>query len=277
MKKKIFGSLFLIVVVAFLIIQVYPIIWMVLSSLKGPNEIKGVNPFTLPKNLFNIDNYINVWETSDISTYFVNSLIVTVIAIVLIVLLSSTAAFAIAKMKFKGSGFLMLLFLAGIMIPVHATLIPLFTLYNSLNILNTYTALILPQVGFALPISIYLFVGFYRYIPDEVLEAATIDGCNVFQIFFKIIMPLSKNTIVTVIAFNGIFIWNEFVFAKTFINDSKFKTLPVGLHDFIGQYGATNWGATFASMVIATLPVLIVYFILNKSIIEGMSLGATKG
>ncbi|WP_286172008.1 carbohydrate ABC transporter permease [Gracilibacillus phocaeensis] len=260
-----------------MIIQVYPIVWIFLSSLKNETEIQNGNPFTLPEDFFNFNNYIQVWETSQIGTYFINSSIVTVITIILIVLLSSSAGFAIEKMKFKSSNLLLLFFLFGIMIPVQATLIPLFTLYNTLGLLNTHISLILPQVGFALPISIYLFVGFYKYIPNEMIEAATIDGCNIYTIFRKIILPLSKNTIVTVVAFNSIFIWNEFVFAHTFINEATMKTLPVGLQDFIGQYGATDWGSTFASMVIATLPVLIIYFILNRSVIEGMALGSTKG
>ncbi len=275
--KKTSISFFAFLVIGFLIIQVYPIVWIFLSSLKNETEIQNGNPFTLPEDFFNFNNYIQVWETSQIGTYFINSSIVTVITIILIVLLSSSAGFAIEKMKFKSSNLLLLFFLFGIMIPVQATLIPLFTLYNTLGLLNTHISLILPQVGFALPISIYLFVGFYKYIPNEMIEAATIDGCNIYTIFRKIILPLSKNTIVTVVAFNSIFIWNEFVFAHTFINEATMKTLPVGLQDFIGQYGATDWGSTFASMVIATLPVLIIYFILNRSVIEGMALGSTKG
>lgn len=266
-----YGAILLI-----LMIQVYPIVWIFLSSLKSREQFLGANPFRLPDS-FSLDSFVYVFEQTQIMTYFKNSLIVTVISIFFIIVLSATAAFALEKMRFKFSNGLLIFFLCGIMIPIQVTLIPLFIIYKSFDLLNSYTSLVLPQVGFALPISIYLFVGFYKYIPNDLMEAAVMDGCGIFKVFRHVILPLSKNTVITVTAMNSIFIWNEFIFANTFINENALKTLTVGLQDFVGQYGLTDWSSTFAAISITTIPTLIVYFALNKSIISGMTAGATKG
>ncbi|KRE35253.1 carbohydrate ABC transporter permease [Paenibacillus sp. Soil522] len=266
-----YGAILLI-----LMIQVYPIVWIFLSSLKSKEQFLGANPFSLPDS-FSLDSFVYVFEQTQFMTYFKNSLIVTVISIFFIIILSATAAFALEKMRFKFSNVLLIFFLCGIMIPIQVTLIPLFIIYKSFDLLNSYTSLVLPQVGFALPISIYLFVGFYKYIPNDLMEAAVMDGCGIFKVFRHVILPLSKNTVITVTAMNSIFIWNEFIFANTFISENALKTLTVGLQDFVGQYGLTDWSSTFAAISITTIPTLIVYFALNKSIISGMTAGATKG
>ena len=142
---------------------------------------------------------------------------------------------------------------------------------------NTYWALILPQVGFNLPMCIYLYVGFMKYIPDSLLEAAMLDGAGPFRTFLRVVFPLSLNTTITIITFNFIFVWNEFVFANTFLSDPQMKTLPVGLNDYVGLFGKTDFGATYAAIVVAILPTLLLYFFLNKRVIEGMAAGAVRG
>ncbi|WP_246552996.1 carbohydrate ABC transporter permease [Paenibacillus tritici] len=269
-------AVLLIVSFALLVIQVYPLVWVFISSFKGPNDFSGDNPLSLPSQ-YTFDNYFNVWSKGNLGTYFSNSIIVAVTTIVLVILFSAMAAFVIEKMSFKWSQSVLFLFLCGIMIPIQVVLIPLFILYNKIGIINTLASLILPQVGFALPISIYLFVSFYKYISNEIMEAAVMDGCGVYQVFWRMIFPLSRNTIVTVVVMNLIFVWNEFIFANTFIHDLKSRTIPVGLMDYIGQYGLTDWGATFAAISITTIPTMVVYFMFNKSVISGMTAGATKG
>jgi len=150
-------------------------------------------------------------------------------------------------------------------------------MFSSLNIIDSYIALILPMVAFSLPVSILLFVNFFKFIPNELIEAAIIDGCSITQVFTKIILPLSKNTIVTVVAMNLIFIWNDYTFSLVFINSTEMKTISLGLQDFIGSHGVTDWGATYAAICISTLPTLILYFLLHKQITGGMTLGAVKG
>ncbi len=258
-----------------LIVQSYPIFWIFMTSFKTSDEIRSKSTFALPESL-NIDNYIRAIETSNLGLYLKNSLIVLIITITCLVLFSSTAAFAIEKMQFKINKAVLSFFLIGITIPIHVTLIPLFQIYRATGLLNTYWALIVPQIGFNLPLSIYLFVSFYKFIPNAIMEAAAIDGASVWKIFFSIVLPMSKNSIITVITMNTIFVWNEFVFANTFISRSELKTIPIGLFDYIGAKGMVDWGATFSAISIFLIPVLIIYFILNKGIIAGMTTGAVK-
>ena len=134
----------------------------------------------------------------------------------------------------------------------------------------------MPQIGFALPIAIFLFTAFYEFIPKEMYEAAIVDGCEIRQLFTRIVIPMARNTIVTVTTINAINIWNEFMLANTFVSDTQMKTLPLGLYDYIGEYGYIDWGQTFAAIAISVLPTLFVYSFLNKKIISGMAAGAVK-
>ncbi len=274
MRKWKRGIIYVVLTVV-LVIQCYPIFWIFMTSFKTSEEIKSKSTFALPESL-NFTNYFRAVETSNLGLYLKNSLIVLAVTIALLVLLSSTAAFAIEKMKFKINKIVLSFFLIGITIPIHVTLIPLFQIYRAAGLLNSYWALIVPQVGFNLPLSIYLFVSFYKFIPDAIMEAAAIDGASVWKIFFAIVFPMSKNSMITVVTMNTIFVWNEFVFANTFISRSELKTIPIGLFDYIGAKGMVDWGATFSAISLFLFPVLIIYFLLNKGIIAGMTTGAIK-
>jgi raffinose/stachyose/melibiose transport system permease protein len=268
-------SIFYVVLALFLIAQVYPIFWVISSSFKTQAEVMNNAPYSLPSGLY-LGNYISMLENSKIPKYFLNSSIVASLTLAFTIIIGAPAAFAIEKMKFKASEKVMTFFLLGIMIPIFVTLLPMFQMYNALGLRNTYMSLILPQVGFNLPICIYLYTGFMRYVPNSLMESAYLDGAGSFKIFTRIILPMSKNTTITIITFNFIFIWNEFIFANTFMTSSDMKTLPLGLNDFVGLYGFTDWGATYAAITITILPTLILYFILNKNVIEGMASGAVK-
>ena len=273
--RKIRKVLLYVLMTAILAVQIYPIFWIFMTSLKTTNEVQSKSTFALPAT-WNIQNYIRAVETSNLGLYFKNSILVLLITIAALVLFSSTAAFALEKMRFRINQGILSFFLLGITIPIHVTLIPLFQIYRDTHLLNTYWALIIPQIGFNLPLSIYLFITFYKFVPDTIMEAAAIDGASVWRIFSHIILPMSKNCMITVVTMNTIFIWNEFVFANTFISDSELKTIPIGLFDYIGAKGMVDWGATFSAISIFLLPVLIVYFLLNKGIIAGMTTGAVK-
>jgi len=264
-----------VVALLFLVIQIYPVFWIFMTSLKGEVEISEGNTVALPK-VPTIANYIRTFEKVDVGRYFLNSIIVTGLALLLISVLSCTAAFAIRKMNFKITGFLKVFFISGIMVPVHIALIPMFTTYRNLGLLNNHLGLILLHVGFALPMSIYMFDAFYRYIPDSILESAVIDGCSIYKLFTTIVLPMSKNTFMTVITMNFIFIWNEFVLTNTFISKTALKTVPLAVYEFTGDYGLKDWGGIFSMVSLTILPILVVYFILNKSIIQGMTAGAVK-
>ena len=267
---------FYLIVVLVLMITCYPIFWVLMSSIKTPLELSNNAPYTLPGSLY-LGHYITAFTKSGLLRYFANSVIVTVCTLVCIILLGAPAAFAISKIRFKAAGRVMSFFLLGIMIPIFVCLIPMFQIYSKLNLRNTYFSLILPQVGFSLPMCIYLYVNFMKYVPDSLCEAAMIDGASSFQVFLKIIFPMAKNSTMTILIFNFVNVWNEFTYANTFMTKSDMKTLPVGLNDFVGEMGSRDWGATFAAIIVAVLPTLIIYFFLNRNVMEGMAAGAVKG
>lgn len=146
-----------------------------------------------------------------------------------------------------------------------------------MGILNTSFSLILPQVGFALPLSVMLFYSFYSFVPNELLEAAVVDGCSPYRIFFEIVFPLAKNTVITIASMYSILIWNDFIFANTFISENTAKTIAMGLKDYVGAFGNVDWGSTYAAIAISVLPPMLVYFALNRWVTAGMTMGATKG
>ena len=275
MKKKVGKVLFGVVIVGFLILQIYPVIWLFIASIKPTVELAST-PFAMPKNP-TLENFTRVISDGKIGIYMWNSVKVTFLSLVLIVALSATAGFALAKFRFAVTNKIYAFFTFGIMIPVQITLIPLFIFYSRLGILNTTFSLVLPQVGFALPLSVMLFYSFYSFIPNELLEAAIMDGCSTYRIFGTIVFPLARNTVITVASMYSILIWNDFIFANTFISDNRAKTVAMGLKDYVGAFGNVDWGSPFAAIAISILPPMLVYFALNKWVTEGMTAGATKG
>lgn len=257
-----------------LIVQLYPVFWIFMSSVKPASEHIANPAYALPQAP-TLANYVSLLDSA-IPVYFKNSVIVTVITLVGIILLGALAAYPLSKMEFKGRNLIRNLLMIGIMIPIFVSLVPMFNIYNHLGLKNTYWSLIIPQIGFAIPMSMYLYMGFLDNIPDALIEAAYIDGADSFQIFRKIIFPMLKSVTATIATFEFVFIWNEFTFANTFISTSEMKTIPVGLNDFINNYGLRDWGLTFSAVGVTVLPTLIVFFILNKQVMAGMAAGAVK-
>ena len=275
MKKKIVKIVFAVFIILFLIIQIYPVIWLFIASVKPSVELASA-PFALPK-LVTFENFVKVLSDGKIGTYMWNSLKVTGISLLLIVVLSATAGYALSKFKVKGTKKIYSFFTFGIMVPVQITLIPLFIFYSDMGILNTSFSLILPQVGFALPLSVMMFVNFYDFVPNELIEASIVDGCSPYRTFLQIGFPLARNTVITIASMYSILIWNDFIFANTFISDTEAKTVALGLKDYVGAFGNVDWGSTFAAIAISILPPLVIYFALNKWVTAGMTMGATKG
>lgn len=272
--KALKKSLVYLVVAVVLLAQTYPIIWIFLASIKPTEEHIMNPPYTLP-TAPTLVNYVKLADTM-ISSYFKNSVIVVAVTLVLIVVLGALAAYPLAKMEFRGRKLIRSFFMLGIMIPVFVSLIPMFRIYSQLGLKNTYWSLIIPQVGFSISLAMYLFLGFLDYVPNSLIESGYIDGAGSFRIFFRIIMPLLRNTTVTIATFNFVFVWNEFIFANTFISSNAMKTIPIGLNDFIGNYGLRDWGMTFAAVSVTILPTLVIFFILNKQVMTGMTAGAVK-
>lgn len=268
--------LFGIVVILLVVIEVYPLFWMLSASLKQSYEWTAKPAFALPEGFY-LKNYVDAWTRGHMGTFYFNSLICTVISLVFIVIFSVTIGFAVTKMRWTGRTFVDRYFNFGIMVPVAVALVPLYQIYNKTGLINTRLCLILTYIAFGLSLSIYLVTGFIRSLPDEILEASVIDGCNIFQMMSRIVAPLLKNAIVTVVVLQFFFKWNDLIFSMTFISSSKLKTVQTGLLYFSDEFGSKNWGAIFASISMSVFPMLLLYMILNKKVMEGMTAGAVKG
>jgi raffinose/stachyose/melibiose transport system permease protein len=275
-RLRVQRTLLTLTVVAIVIVQVYPLAWLFLTSFRTAADFAGGNPFAIPGEL-TLDNYSRAFATGNLWLNIVNSLVVTLGASALIVVAGMMGAYALQVLGFRFSGLVRALFLLGIIVPVQIALVPLFVDYAQVGLLDTYLSMIVPLAAFSLPMAIYLFSSFYEYIPREMYEAASLDGAGPYRIFARVTTPLSVNTIITVVLVNSIFIWNDFIFANTFVLSDGLKTIPLGLQNYIGAMGNTDWTATFAAVCVTVTPLLLVFLVLNKAMINGLESGATKG
>lgn len=276
MKKKTYEIFKGIIVLLIVIIDAYPIFWLLTSAMKAPTEFTSSPSYALPKGFY-FQNFVNAWTRGHMGRYFLNSLLYTVISLFFIVLIAVPVSFALTKMRWKGRSFFADYFLTGLMVPVATALLPLFRIYGNMGILNTRLCLILTYVAFGLSLSIFLMSGYMRSLSDEILEASVIDGCGIFSMMWYIVVPLMKNGIVTVLVLQFFYKWNDLLFSMTFISDSKLKTIQTGLLYFTNEFGTKDWGSIFASIAISVLPMLVIYLVLNRTVVEGMTSGAVKG
>lgn len=265
-----------IVVILVLVWILLPFGWQFATSLKSPDEISQIPPKFLPSRIY-LENYLNVFAGKPpFGVYLRNSLIVAGGASILSLFLASLAGFALARIDLKGRGLILCLILLVSMFPQISIVSPLFLAMRRLGILNTYLALILPYTSFTLPLAVWLLTNFFKEIPDELVEAARIDGCSPMTIFVKIIFPLAAPGVFTAGILCFIFAWNEFLFALIFNTKAAMRTVTVGMAMFPGLY-ETPWGTIFAAATIVTLPLIIVVLILQRRIISGLTAGAIKG
>lgn len=273
-RKKI-GRVALFMILVFTsLTTLYPMIWMAYTSLKTNAEIT-LNTFSLPKQLHFI-NYVNAWNTANMSVYFLNSIFVSVAAILLTIMVGALAAFILAKFEFKLRKFVYSFFIIGMLIPMQSVLVPLFIQMRTLKLLDSPLSLILAYTAFGLPLTIFILESFIRGFPNSIIEAAVMDNCDVFKVFTRIILPMSRPAIATVTILNFLNNWKEFSFALVFISSDSKKTLPLGLYNFIGAY-SSNYAELMAAMMIASIPIIVLYLILQEQIINGMTAGAVKG
>ena len=273
-KKNVLSGIKYLILILFAVLCLFPLVWLFFSSFKTNSELFE-NPWGLP-GVYRLDNYIQAIREGHILRYFANSSIIAFTAVLVAVILSTMVAFAIMRMDWKLSKLTLNIFLLGMMIPVYAMIVPLFTMFSKVGLLNTHAAVILPHIAISFPMAIFILTGFMGSIPRELEEAAVIDGCNIYEIFFQVIVPISKSSMVTVAVVNFINIWNDLLLPQIFLTDSAKMTLPVGLTEFQGQY-ATNYVVEIAAVVITVIPSVIVYILLHKNIMEGMVAGAVKG
>ncbi|WP_079527744.1 carbohydrate ABC transporter permease [Halobacillus hunanensis] len=256
------------------VFQILPIVWLFLFSLKSNQQIFAGAPFALPKE-WEWENYLKVWE-GGIGTYFFNSVWITAVAIIFTALFASMATYAITRMQWKLNKLVLGLFMVGLMIPIHSAIIPLFSMFLNVNLIDNPWSIVITYTGYNLPITMMILLGFYYTLPREIEEAAIIDGCSIHRMFFRIILPMTTPVLSTIVIINMIYNWNEFVFVNTFISSDKYKTLTVGIQNFIGQY-MTDWGAIGATLIISLLPILIAFIFFSNKVVEGISSSAVKG
>ena len=241
-----------VIALILVVMQVYPFFYVFTSSFKSLDDFRQLPAYALPSKWV-LTNFINVFTKSHMLTYFKNSIIVLIGVLIPLLLFALMAGFALSKIKFKGRKFVLNYFLLGLMLPMQVALIPLFTIFNK------------------------MFYSFSKFFPEEMLEAAIIDGCSPIGCFFKMVVPMSLNSIITVATMQAVFCWNEYINAYTFTRSTDMKTITLGLNDFVGSMGLTDWGGTFAAITVTVLPVFIFYFFSSKKMLAGMTAGAVKG
>ncbi len=274
MRKKTAGYWALNVVSILLaVIFIGPILWaLAVSFQKEGKQIKSVVDWFTPP--YTLENYPAIILSSEVPTWLINSLVIAVVVTLLTVIFSAMAAYAIAKLPFKGSKGFFMYFLLGLMVPGEATIVPLFITVNGMNLIDTYAGMILPAIAGSM--NLIIMVTFFRGLPNELLEAVKIDGGGEITTFFKIVLPLSKTIIATVCIFSFVGSWNNYLWPLLCAMSNDLFTLPVGIPTFAGTYTVDYVRPMTASMV-ASLPMIIIYIIFEKQIVAGITSGAVKG
>ncbi|WP_240415776.1 carbohydrate ABC transporter permease [Paenibacillus periandrae] len=260
------------IMVIIALLQLIPLAWLVLISFKNNSEIQLGGIFSLPK-VWLFSNYSSAWIQGQVGENFLNSLIVGVITVFFVLLLSSMMAYALTRMRFKFNNVLLLILLAGVMVPIHATLVPLFILLKNLGLLKTQLSIILPYITINIPVGIFILSSFLRSLPKELEEAAFIDGYGIIRTFFQVVLPLLKPTLASVGIFTFLHVWNELLMAATFIQKSSLRTLPLGLMNFSGEY-SVEWGPLCAAMLISTIPLILIYIYFSEQMEKSFTAGS---
>ncbi len=254
---------------------IFVLSWVLISSLKSNQEIFRY-VFSLPKEL-QFSNYVKAWSSAKFALYFKNSIIVTFLAVGGILLTSAPAAYILSRFQFKGRNFLSMVFIAGMGIPVSLVLIPLYVMLNKIGIVNTFTGLIIVYVSLSIPFTVYILTGFFGSLPKELEEAAIIDGCTDFEVFWHIMLPLASPGLLTAAIFNGISLWNEYQLVLVFIGDGAKRTLALGLYSLQSAMQYTgDWVGLFAGVSIVMIPTIFLFVVLSERMISGITMGASK-
>ncbi|WP_395814991.1 ABC transporter permease subunit [Devosia sp.] len=264
-----------VALIAWVIVICAPLLWVLMSSFKTTQQIFG-SPFSLPTS-FNFENYISAWTTASIGNYFVNTVIVVGGALVIVMLLGAMCAYYLARYEFKGSKIIYYLMLAGLTFPIFLAVVPLFQTLRGFGLLNTFPGLIITYVAFALPFTVFFLYAFFRTLPQEIAEAAQLDGAGPWRIFFTIMLPMATPGIASVAIFNFLGLWNQFLLPIALNTNTANYVLSQGMASFASQAGyAVNFGALFAAVVITVLPVLVTYIIFQRQLQGSVSPGLLK-
>lgn len=288
MKRKHFDlyKIFIYVALISLAISIIiPVSWVLLASIKTNAEFYG-NPWALPKGL-NIQNFIDAFQIAQVGDFILNSALVTAMALAILLVVSLPAAYVLARFQFKGRKFFNTLIMAGLFINVNYIVVPIFLMLNGWDkslaksglqfFMNNRFVLALVYASTAIPFTVYLLASYFRSLPKAYEEAAEIDGCGYFTTMVRVMFRMAKPSIITVILFNFLAFWNEYIISLTLVQTKALKTLPVGLQNLMSaQKAATNYGPMYAGLVIVMLPTLILYILVQRRLTQGMTLGGLK-
>ncbi|MEC0230419.1 carbohydrate ABC transporter permease [Paenibacillus alba] len=262
-----------LIIVLITVIHIIPFYILINLAIKGSDDVSSK---WLPASNFSLKNFIDVWQQAHLGRAIMNNVIITLISLVLVIVIGAIASFPLARHRTKWNGFIYNLCVSCLIIPALTILVPLYKLVVDMGGINTYWAVSLAQVTFALPMTIFLYTGFIGSIPRELDEAGVIDGCNQFEIFFRLIFPLLKPITATIIILIGVQVWNDYQFSLFFLQKRDFQTVPVVLSMFISQFSSKiNWVA--AGCLMGMLPITVVFLFLQKFFVKGMADGAIKG
>lgn len=259
-----------LLIIAVAVAFIFPVYVLITIAFKSPPEVAAA-PLAIPERLF-VDNFSSAWEEASLAKALLSSTIVTTLSVLLLVAFGSAAAYALVRGGRKLDDILLMLFILGITIPLQLGMVPLYQLMRDLGLLQSYTSLIMFHTGTLLPVTVFLYAGFIRVQDRGYEEAALMDGANQFQTFSKVVFPLLRPVTGTVIVLNAINVWNDFLTPLLYLGGTDKRTLPVSIFAFQGEY-ATQWGMIFAGLLIAVIPILVVYFLLQKYIIKGFASG----
>jgi raffinose/stachyose/melibiose transport system permease protein len=262
------GGLALLAIVFF-----FPMVWMVLSSFKSNSEIFRA-PFALPTGI-DFGRWAEAWEVGHLGSYALNSAIVTAASVLVILICGAAAAFAFSRYRFRGRGFFMSLFALGLILPLQSYFIAQSQLFTQLAITDTRLALIIPYAAMGMSLAVYLLKVYMDALPHELFEAARIDGAGDFRMFRTLAMPLLRPGLATVAIFSALAAWNEFLLALLYIQDDTLKTIPTGLLAFSSRY-VTDYALLFSALSIVTIPMIVIYVVFNRHIVEGITAGSVK-
>ncbi len=261
-----------LILLALTVVMAFPLVWMLLTSFKDQREVFS----TFWPTTFQLSNYERVWDAMNLPHHMLNSVYVTALNVLIVVVTATLAGYAFAKLKFPKRDIIFYFFLAAMMVPGQAILIPMFTFLKDLNLLNTRTGLALSMTGGAIAFAIFLMRAFFRSLPSELADAGKIDGCTEWGVFWHIYLPLARPGIATVIIFQFMGTWNEFMFSTTFIYRPDLKTIQPALYQAVGRY-AVDYTALSSGLILAIIPILAVFLVLQRQFVRGLTAGAFKG
>jgi raffinose/stachyose/melibiose transport system permease protein len=262
-----------VVLIFFTVLIIYPVIWMVMASFKTNTEVV-TNIWGLPSQL-HWENYTEAWRSASLGYALFNSIVTSVGTVALVVILASIAAYAFARMRFRGSLAIFLLFVFTMHAPV--PIIPLYVMLVKMGLTDSRIGLILPMVAGSLPLSIFIFRAFFKSIPGELMDAAKVDGCNEFTAFLRVVVPISGPAIATVAILEFVGAWNQYFLALILLRSPEMRTIPLAIQVFFYAWGRTEWEQVFAALTIGSLPIILLYIVMQRQFIQGLTAGSVKG